>query len=73
MTLVTPNFPDDENGNVLRGMYEDGDDMLQPRDIDFTVVLPNSDTVQEFGRRFYSLGLQVKAKKPALFRSCRGM
>jgi hypothetical protein len=61
MTLV--NFPDDENGNVLRGMYEDGDDMSQPRDIDFTVVLPNSDAVQDFGSRFYNLGLQVKSKK----------
>ncbi len=63
MALVTPHFPDDENGNVLRGMYEDGDVMSQPRDIDFTVVLPNSDAVQEFGSRFYNLGLQVKAKK----------
>lgn len=59
----TPDFPDDENGNVLRGMHEDGDDMSQPRDIDFTVVLPNSDAVQEFGNYFYSLGLQVKVKK----------
>lgn len=59
----TIDFPNDENGNVLRGMYEDGDDMSQPRDIDFTVVLTNSDAVQEFGNYFYTLGLQVKAKK----------
>ena len=58
-----PDFPNDENGNVLRGMHEDGDDMSQPRDIDFTVVLPNSDVVQEFGNYFYNLGLQVKVKK----------
>lgn len=58
-----PDFPNDENGNVLRGMHEYGDDLSQPRDIDFTVVLPNSDAVQEFGSRFYNLGLQVKAKK----------
>lgn len=56
-------FPDDENGNVLRGMQENGDDLSQPRDIDFTVVLPDSDAVQEFGSYFYNLGLQVKAKK----------
>jgi hypothetical protein len=56
-------FPDDENGNVLRRMYEDGDDLSQPRDIDFTVVLPDSDAVQEFGSYFYHHGLQVKAKK----------
>ena len=59
----TPVFPNDENGNVLRNMYEDGDDLSQPRDINFTVALPNSDAVQEFGSHFYNLGLQVKAKK----------
>ena len=63
MTLSIPNFPDDDNGNALRGMQQDGDDLSQPRDIDFTVVLPDSDAVQEFGSRFYNLGLQVKAKK----------
>jgi hypothetical protein len=64
MTDVTQhNYPDDDNGNVLRGMLADGDDLSQPRDIGFTVVLPTSDAVQEFGSRFYNLGLQVKAKK----------
>jgi hypothetical protein len=60
---LTLDYPNDENGNVLRGMHEDGDDMSQPRDIDFTVVLPSSDAVQEFGNYFYSRGLAVKAKK----------
>jgi hypothetical protein len=63
MLMKPVNFPDNDNGNVLRGMQEDGDDLSQSRDIDFTVVLPNSDAVQEFGSRFYNLGLQVKAKK----------
>jgi hypothetical protein len=58
-----PDFPNNENGSALRGMYEDGDDMSQSRDIDFTVVMPNSDAVQEFGRQFHQLGLKVKAKK----------
>lgn len=56
-------FPNDKNGNVLRRMQEDCDDLSQPRDINFTVVLPDSDAVQEFGSYFYNLGLQVKAKK----------
>lgn len=60
---VVPVFPNDKNGNVLRKMYEDGDDFSQSRDIDFTVVLPDSDAVQEFGSYFYHHGLQVKAKK----------
>jgi hypothetical protein len=58
-----PVFPNDQNGNVLRRMQKDGDDLSQPRDINFTVVLPDSDAVQEFGSYFYNLGLQVKAKK----------
>src|SRR5262245_30815365 len=31
----TPKFPDDENGDVLRQMFEQGDDLSQPRIIDF--------------------------------------
>ena len=58
-----PVFPDDENGNKLRRMYEDGEDLSQKRDIAFTVLLPDSDAVQEFGSYFYNLGLQVKAKR----------
>jgi hypothetical protein len=30
-----PKFPDDENGGVLRMMFEQGDDLSQPRIIDF--------------------------------------
>jgi len=59
----TPIFPDDENGNKLRRMYEDGEDLSKTRDIAFTVLLPDSDAVQEFGSYFYNLGLQVKAKR----------
>ena len=31
-------LPDDENGEVLRQMLEDGDDLTQPRDIRFFLV-----------------------------------
>ena len=31
-------FPDDENGDVLRRMAANGDDLTRPRNIDFTVV-----------------------------------
>jgi hypothetical protein len=33
-----PNFPDDENGRVLRRMYNGGDDLAQARMIDFNFV-----------------------------------
>jgi hypothetical protein len=31
----SPQFPDDENGSVLRRMLDNGDDLSQPRIIDF--------------------------------------
>jgi hypothetical protein len=31
------NFPNDENGDVLRRMHRDGDDLTKARDIEFTV------------------------------------
>jgi hypothetical protein len=33
--MSAPQFPDDENGDVLRQMYDDGDDLTQPRMMDF--------------------------------------
>ena len=36
--MSAPNFPDDENGVVLRRMYERGDDLSKPRMVDFCFV-----------------------------------
>ncbi len=33
-------FPDDENGDVLRRMQEGGDDLSQPRTVDFCFAFP---------------------------------
>ncbi|MGC2615598.1 MAG: ribonuclease E inhibitor RraB [Terracidiphilus sp.] len=41
-------FPDDENGDVLRRMAANGNDLSLPRNIDFTVVFPNESTAQRF-------------------------
>jgi hypothetical protein len=38
--MSVPQFPDDENGDVLRRMYDDGDDLTQPRIIDFCFAFP---------------------------------
>ncbi|SRR6266446_5283217 len=35
-----PQFPDDDNGDVLRRMYSAGDDLTQPRMIDFCFIFP---------------------------------
>lgn len=42
-------FPDDENGETLRDMQADGDDLSLPRDIDFAVVFDS----EAMARAFY--------------------
>jgi hypothetical protein len=41
-------FPDDENGDVLWRMLEDGDNLSKPREIDFSVVFPTEDAALQF-------------------------
>ena len=41
-------FPDDENGDVLRQMAEQGDDLSIPREIDFSVIFPTEDAALRF-------------------------
>lgn len=53
-------FPDDENGDVLRRMQESGDDLSKPRDIDFTVVFPTEEASEIFNAHFTAAGYQVK-------------
>jgi hypothetical protein len=38
---VTPYFPEDENGQILRQMYDSGDDLTQSRVVDFCFVFPD--------------------------------
>jgi hypothetical protein len=41
-------LPDDENGDVLRAMLEDGDDLTLPRDIDFLLVFGDEAAARAF-------------------------
>lgn len=59
----TPNFPDDENGEVLRSLHESGEDLSVPRDIEFIVVLPDQDAVDSFGSHFLEKDYNVTARK----------
>ncbi len=36
----SPQIPDDENGDVLRRMLREGDDLSKPRMIDFCYIFP---------------------------------
>lgn len=44
-------FPDDENGDVLRNMQRDGDDLSQARNIDFEHIFPLKEKALVFAGR----------------------
>jgi hypothetical protein len=52
MTREPDDFPDDENGEVLRRMQQDGDDFTKPRNVDFSVVFPSEDSAETFADHF---------------------
>ena len=52
-------FPDDENGDVLRRMQQNGDDFTKARDVDFSVVFPSDTAAQEFADHFRRLGFKA--------------
>ena len=60
-----PTFPRDDNGDVLRRMHRDGDDLSKPRDIDFTVVMPTLAAAEELGQRMRTQGHAVKVTRTA--------
>lgn len=52
-------FPNDENGDVLRRMEAEGDDLTRPRNIDFAVVFGNEASAEKFAEHFRKLGHEV--------------
>ncbi|WP_206485462.1 ribonuclease E inhibitor RraB [Thalassotalea sp. G2M2-11] len=42
-------FPDDNIGNALWQMLQQGDDLLQTREIEFSVIFPNQELALKFG------------------------
>jgi len=50
---MTINYPDDDDGDALRRVAEDGNDMSKPMDIDLSVAVPDKesgDRVAELAR-----------------------
>ena len=45
-----PEFPNDLNGDVLRRMYAGGDDLTQPRMIDYCFIFPDRQQALAFAR-----------------------
>jgi hypothetical protein len=56
-------FPDDENGDVLRRLQKDGDDLAKLREVNFTVVFATEKPAQEFGEHFVRRGYKISIEK----------
>ncbi|MFC5740514.1 ribonuclease E inhibitor RraB [Dyella tabacisoli] len=52
-------FPSDENGDVLRQMAEQGDNLSLPREIDFSVIFPSEDAALKFATVLLRNGQKV--------------
>ena len=48
--------PNDDNGDVLRRLEEQGDDLTEARNIDFSVVFPVEGAAERFAKHFRALG-----------------
>jgi hypothetical protein len=56
-------FPDDDNGDVLRRLVRDGDDLTRPRDVDFVVVFADVNQAEVFATHFRDLGFKVSVER----------
>ena len=52
----------DANADALKRMKANGDDLLLPRNVDFTVVFPSEGAAQEFAEYFRRLGHRVSVE-----------
>jgi hypothetical protein len=49
-------YPDDDNGDVLRRLEGQGDDLTKVRNIDFSVVFPHESAAENFAKHFRAQG-----------------
>jgi hypothetical protein len=52
-------FPDDENGQVLRQMAAEGDNLSMPREIDFAVIFETEEAALPFAVAMLQQGQKV--------------
>jgi len=52
-------FPGDENGGVLRRMFDDGDDLSEPRMLDFCFAFPERKQALSFAELVDERELEV--------------
>jgi len=56
-------FPDDANGDALRRLQRDGDDLTRARDIDFTVVFHDASAAEAFANHFRRLDHEASVEE----------
>jgi hypothetical protein len=56
---AAPHLPHDENGDILRRMYEQGDNLKQPRIIDFCFAFPERRQAIAFADMLDARNLEV--------------
>ena len=55
-------YPNDDNGDALRRMEAQGDDLTKPRNIDFTVAFADASAAEQFADHFRALGHEVSVE-----------
>jgi hypothetical protein len=55
-------YPDDDNGDVLRRLEANGDDLTRSRDVEFTVVFPDQISGEGFASHFRALGYKTSVE-----------
>lgn len=55
-------YPDDANGDALRRMEAQGDDLTRPRNVEFTLVFPNENAAAQFADHIRTLGYSASAE-----------
>lgn len=55
-------FPNDPNGDALRRMEAEGDDLTKPRNVDFNVAFPDRNSAEGFAKHFRALGHEVSVE-----------
>lgn len=56
-------YPNDANGDALRRMEAQGDDLSRPRNIDFTVAFADAISAEQFAQHFRALGHEVSVER----------
>jgi hypothetical protein len=60
---MTDDFPNDADGDALRRVANDGNDLSAPMEVDFPVVMPDEIAAQKFAAIVQARGYSPKIRK----------